>query len=326
MELIRGLHNLRERHRGCVLSIGNFDGFHRGHQALVARLREQAQRAGVPAAVQVFEPTPREFFARGQAPVLSSAGTARIEGPGRVATLRDKLAQLESAGVQRVLCVRFNRRFASLAAAQYVEQVLVGALGVRAVVVGEDFRFGAGRSGDLALLEECGERFGFTAEAVAAVGVDGERASSTALRKALAVPDFARAQRLLGRPYALGGRVRRGAQLGRKLGMPTVNVPLRRRPALRMGVYAVRVRAAGRDWDGVANLGVRPMLEKKGLEEGGCVLEAHVFGEPGSLYGQAVEVRFMQFLRDERRFESFDALAAQMQADGAQARAVLGTR
>jgi riboflavin kinase/FMN adenylyltransferase len=308
MELIRGLHNLRERHRGCVLSIGNFDGFHRGHQALVARLREQAQRAGVPAAVQVFEPTPREFFAPERA-------------PGRVATLRDKLAQFEAAGVRRVLCVRFDRRFAAMPAARYVEQVLVGALGVRAVVVGDDFRFGAGRDGDLALLQECGARFGFTAEAVAAVQAGGERASSTALREALAVPDFARAQRLLGRPYALGGRVRRGAQLGRKLGMPTVNVPLRHRPALRMGVYAVRVRAAGRDWDGVANLGVRPMLERSG-----CVLEAHVFGEPGSLYGQAVEVRFMEFLRDERRFESFDALAAQMQADGAQARAVLGTR
>jgi len=310
MELIRGLHNLRERHRGCVLSIGNFDGFHRGHQALVARLKQQARRAQAPATVQIFEPTPREFFGRGQA-------------PGRVATLRDKLAQLEAAGVERVLCVRFNRHLAALTAAAYVEDVLVGRLGVRAVVVGDDFRFGAGRGGDLALLKELGGRFGFAAEAVAAVEAGGERASSTALRQALAVPDLARAERLLGRRYALCGRVRRGAQLGRKLGMPTVNVPLRRPPALRLGIYAVRVRAAGRDWDGVASLGVRPMLEKKGLGQGGCVLEAHVFGEPGSLYGQLVEVRFMQFLRDERRFESFDALAAQMQADGAQARAVL---
>ena len=305
MELIRGLHNLRERHRGCVLSIGNFDGFHRGHQALVARLREHAQRAGVPAVVQVFEPTPRERFAPGQA-------------PGRVATLRDKLAQLAAAGVERVLVVRFSAAFAAIPAARYVEDVLVGKLGVRAIVVGNDFRFGAGRGGDLALLKELGGRLGFTAEAVAAVEVDGERASSTALRAALAVPDLARAARLLGRPYALSGRVRRGAQLGRKLGMPTVNVPLRRWPALRLGVYAVRVRVAGREWDGVANIGVRPMVAG-----GRCVLEAHVFGEPGTLYGQGVEVRFVEFLRDERKFESFDALAAQMQADGAQARAVL---
>jgi riboflavin kinase/FMN adenylyltransferase len=310
MELIRGLHNLRERHRGCVLSIGNFDGFHCGHQALVGRLRQHAARLGVPVAVQVFEPTPREVFAPAQA-------------PGRVATFRDKLAQLAGAGVDRVLCVRFSRRFAAIDAAAYVEDVLVGRLGVRAVVVGDDFRFGAGRGGDFKLLQELGQRFGFAVEAVAAVQAGGERASSTALREALAVPDLARAGRLLGRPYALGGRVRRGAQLGRKLGMPTVNVPMRRRPALRLGIYAVRVRAAGREWDGVASFGVRPMLERKGLERSDCVLEAHVFGDPGTLYGQAVEVRFVEFLREERRFESFDALAAQMQVDGAQARAVL---
>jgi riboflavin kinase / FMN adenylyltransferase len=309
MELIRGLHNLRERHRGCVLSIGNFDGFHRGHQALIARLRQHAARARVPVAVQIFEPTPREYFARGK------AGAAP---PGRVATFRDKLAALSGAGVERLLCVRFNQRFAAIPAQRYVEDVLVARLGIQAIVVGDDFRFGAGRGGDLRLLRELGAKHGFVAEAVEAVTVGGERASSTALREALAVPDLARAGRLLGRPYVLSGRVRRGAQLGRKLGMPTVNVPLRRRPALRMGVYAVRVRAAGREWDGVANIGVRPMLEKSA-----CVLEAHLFGEPGSLYGQMVEVGFTEFLRDEQRFESFDALAAQMQADGAQARAVL---
>jgi riboflavin kinase/FMN adenylyltransferase len=307
MELIRGLHNLRERHRGCVLSIGNFDGFHRGHQALIARLREQARRHAVPATVQVFEPTPRELFAPAKA-------------PGRVATLRDKLAQLEGAGVERVFVVRFDQAFAAIAAATYVEQVLVGKLGIRAIMVGEDFRFGAGRGGDVALLRELGARFGFAVDAVSAVQVGGERASSTALREALAVPDFARAERLLGRPYVLSGRVRHGARLGRKLGMPTVNVPLRRRPALRLGVYAVRVRVAGREWDGVANIGIRPMLQ-----DSRCVLEAHVFGDPGTLYGQAVEVRFMEFMRDEQRFESFDALAAQMQADGAQARAILGS-
>jgi riboflavin kinase/FMN adenylyltransferase len=305
MELICGLHNLRERHRGCVLSIGNFDGFHRGHQALIERLQQHAHRANVLMAVQVFEPTPREFFARGPR-------------PGRIATLRDKLAHLEAAGVARVLCVRFDEKFAAIPARTYVEDVLVGKLGIEGIVVGDDFRFGAGRTGDLALLRELGAKHGFIAEAVHTVAIDGERASSSALREALAVPDLARAQRLLGRPYALSGRVRRGAQLGRKLGMPTVNVPMRRRPALRMGVYAVRVLAAGREWDGVANIGVRPMLENSA-----CVLEAHLFGDPGTLYGQVVEVRFMKFLRDEQRFESFDALAAQMQADGAQARAAL---
>ncbi|MGH8442180.1 MAG: bifunctional riboflavin kinase/FAD synthetase [Nevskiaceae bacterium] len=313
MELIRGLHNLRERHRGCVLSIGNFDGFHRGHQALIARLRQFAARHRVPVAVQIFEPTPRELFARGKA-------------PGRVATFRDKLAQLSAAGVDRVLCVRFGTRFAAIEAGRYVEEVLVGKLGVKAVVVGDDFRFGAGRDGDLALLQKLGAKHAFEAEAVGTVAAGGERVSSTAVREALAVPDLARAERLLGRPYALGGRVRRGQQLGHKLGMPTVNVPMRRRPALRMGVYAVQVRCAGREWSGVASLGVRPTLARAGLERSDCVLEAHVFGEPGSLYGELVEVRFMKFLRDEQRFESFEALAAQMQADGAQARAALGVR
>jgi riboflavin kinase/FMN adenylyltransferase len=306
MELIRGLHNLRERHRGCVLSIGNFDGFHRGHQALIARLRQHAARLAVPVAVQIFEPTPREVFDQASA-------------PGRIATFRDKLAQLQAAGVERVLCVRFSPRFAAIEATRYVEDVLAGWLGARAVVVGNDFRFGAGRGGDVTLLQKLGARLGFEAEALGAVTVGGERVSSTAVREALASPDLARAERLLGRPYALGGRVRRGAQLGRKLGMPTVNVPMRRKPALRMGVYAVQVRCAGREWSGVANLGIRPMLERHD-----CVLEAHVFGDPGSLYGEHVEVRFMKFLRDEQRFESFEALAAQMQEDGAQARAALG--
>ncbi len=306
MELIRGLHNLRERHRGCVLSIGNFDGFHRGHQALVAQLKRHAGRHKLPVAVQVFEPTPREFFAPAQA-------------PGRVATFRDKLRQLAGAGVDRVLCVRFCKRLASIPAQRYVEEILVGKLGVKAVVIGDDFRFGAGRGGDVALLKELGGRRGFEVDAIGTVVAGGEPVSSTAVREALAVPDLARAERLLGRPYALGGRVRRGLQLGRKLGMPTVNVPMRRRPALRMGVYAVRVRAGAREWNGVANLGVRPMLEP-----GGCVLEAHVFGEPGSLYGEVVDVQFVKFLRDEQRFASLEALAAQMQEDGAQARALLG--
>lgn len=307
MELIRGLHNLRDRHHGCVLSIGNFDGFHRGHQALVSRLRQQAERQRLPAVVQVFEPTPREFFAPDRA-------------PGRIATFRDKLKHLEQAGVNRVLCVRFNRRFAAMPAEQFVEEVLVGKLGVKAIVVGDDFRFGAERGGHLALLQRLGAQGGFTAEALGTVEVEGERVSSTAVREALAVPDLERAARLLGRPYTLSGRVRRGLRLGRKLGMPTVNLPMKRRPALHMGVYAVRARVAGQVWDGVASLGVRPTLERSA-----CLLETHLFGEPGELYGAAVEVEFRKFLRAEQRFESLDALAAQMQRDGAEAKTWLRT-
>lgn len=306
MELIRGLHNLRERHRGCVLSIGNFDGFHRGHQALIARLRRHAERTGLPMAAQIFEPTPREYFAPAQA-------------PGRVATFRDKLAQLDAAGVARVLCTRFGRRFAAMPAERYVEDVLAAKLGVAAVVVGDDFRFGATRAGDFALLQRLGERFGFVAEALGTIEVAGERVSSSAVRAALETPDLAHVERLLGRPYALSGRVRRGRQLGRKLGMPTVNIVMRRRPALRFGVYAVRVLAGGRRWDGVASIGVRPTL----APDGGCLLEAHLFGASEEFYGRVVEVAFAKFLRPELRFDSLEALAAQMQADGVAAQAWL---
>lgn len=303
MELIRGLHNLRDRHCGCVLSIGNFDGFHRGHQALVARLREHAQRCKVPAVVQVFEPTPREFFAKGKA-------------PGRIATFRGKLAALERAGVDRVLCVRFGKKFAAIAAEQYVDEVLVNKLGMKAVVIGDDFRFGAGRGGDVALLRQMGARHGFVAEALGTVEIGGLRVSSSALREALASPDLARASILLGRPYSLTGRVRRGQQLGRKLGMPTLNVHLHRAPALRYGVYVVRVSCEGREWEGVANIGVRPSIASND-----CVLEAHLFDATENLYSKVVDVTFLKFLRDEAKFDSMDALAAQMQRDGAAARA-----
>ena len=349
MELIRGLHNLHERHRGCVLSIGNFDGFHRGHQALIAQLREHAERLNVPAVVQIFEPTPRDFFSKSQAPVLSSAGAARIEGPGRVATFRDKLRQLKSAGVERVLCVRFNKRFAAIPAQDFVERVLVKQLGVKALVVGDDFRFGAGRGGDLELLQRLGAQHGFVAESLSAVQVEGERVSSTAVRAALALADLEHTARLLGRPYALSGRVRRGLQLGRKLGMPTANIALTRKPALKYGVYVVQAECkgcpspnlsplaqgeggtsglrppasrTGRRWMGVANIGVRPTLEHSA-----CLLEVHLFGgvgePPPDIYGQVLQVRFLKFLRPERRFDSLDALAQQMQQDGAQARAWL---
>jgi riboflavin kinase/FMN adenylyltransferase len=301
------LHNLRDRHRGCVLSIGNFDGFHRGHQALIARLREHARRLRVPAAVQIFEPTPREVFAKDGA-------------PGRCATFRGKLAALEKAGVERVLCVRFGRNFAAIAAEDYVNEVLVKKLGVKAVVVGDDFRFGAGRGGDLALLQALGAKLGFIAESLPTVAASGARASSSALRESLAKPDFARAAELLGRPYSILGRVRRGAQLGRKLGMPTVNIHLHKKPALRFGVYAVRVTVNGRSFEGVANVGIRPAI---GTRE--CLLEAHLFDFNGDLYGEVVDVEFVKFLRDEAKFDSMEALAAQMQRDGAEARAVFGS-
>lgn len=306
MEFIHGLHNLRERHRGCVLSIGNFDGFHLGHQALVARLKQHAAQLSLPAVVQIFEPTPREFFAPDAA-------------PGRINSLRGKLRALEQAGVDRVHCLRFGRQLAAWPAQRYVEEMLVAKLGVKAVLVGDDFKFGAGRGGDIGLLQKLGKQHGFIAEPMGTVQTNGLRVSSSAVREALAQPDLQKAGRLLGNPYRYLGRVRKGLQLGRKLNMPTANIPMRRKPSLRLGVYAVRARIErGVAQAGVASLGVRPTL-------GGtpCLLETHLFNSPGELYGRVMEVEFVQFLRAEEKFDSLDALAAQMKQDCDEARKIL---
>mgnify|MGYP000294134218 CR=1 FL=1 len=305
MELIRGLHNLAPRHRGCVLSIGNFDGLHLGHQALIARLRELSRQHGLPSTVMVFEPTPREYLNPQTAP-------ARISG------FRGKLRLLQRSGVDRVLLLRFDRRLAHLAAEDFVRQILQQGLGVRAVVVGDDFRFGHKRGGDVSLLRAMSGDGGFSVEGLGSVEVDGLRCSSTAVRQALALPELDRAHTLLGRRYRAVGRVRRGLQLGRKLGMPTANLVLRRGTALAHGVYSVKAywpeRPEGAP--GVASLGVRPTL---GLTA--CLLETHVFGDPVSLYGAEIEIEFWEYQRPQLRFESLDALAAQMQLDGKRAQA-----
>jgi riboflavin kinase/FMN adenylyltransferase len=303
MELIRGIHNLRDRHRGCVLTIGNFDGVHLGHQSLIAKTRELAQRHSVPACLLTFEPLPREFFAKDRT-------------SPRVSTFRGKLCAIEEQGVDRLILQRFGRDFASWSAERFIDELLVQKLGVRAVAIGDDFHFGAQRRGDLAMLERAGKEHGFEAHRIDSIVRDGQRCSSSALREALAQPDLARAATMLGRPYRVVGRVRRGLQLGRKLGMPTVNVFLHRRLALRLGIYVVRARVAGRQWNGVASIGVRPTL---GFTR--CLLETHLFGEPGELYGAVMEVEFHHWLREERRFDSLELLAGQMQRDKADAAA-----
>ncbi len=304
MELIRGLHNLAPRHRGSVVSIGNFDGLHRGHQALIAKLKTLSVQHGLPSTVVIFEPTPREFFAKDAA-------------PPRIANLRDKLRGLERAGIDRVLCLRFDRKLAALSAENFIERVLIDGLGTRAVIVGDDFRYGKNRSGDLALLRQVGAKSGFTAEGVGTIVLDAQRCSSTGLREALQKPDLDAAERMLGHRYRILGRVRGGLKLGAKLGMPTANLHLHKPPALAQGVYAVRAYwgARPRGARAVASLGVRPTL---GLSA--CLLETHVFDFNGSLYGAEMEIEFWRYLRPQLRFDTLDALAAQMQADGADAR------
>jgi riboflavin kinase/FMN adenylyltransferase len=309
MELIRGLHNLAPRHRGSVVSIGNFDGLHRGHQALIERLHALSAQHGLPSTVLMFEPMPREYF----------AGDA---APPRIDSLRSKLRGLEALGIDRVLCLRFDARLAAMSGEDFIRRVLLDGLDTRAVIVGDDFRYGYKRSGDLALLQKIGAAEGFTAEGLGTVALAGERFSSTALRSALTAPDLARAAKLLGRRYRMRGRVRHGLKLGRTLDMPTANLTVHHRAALAHGVYAVRAYWPERPEgvDGVASIGVRPTLA-----ESACLLETHLFDFSGLLYGLELEIEFHQFLRPQVKFDSLDALKMQMQVDGAQARAVLET-
>lgn len=298
MELVRGLHNLRPRHHGCVLTVGSYDGFHRGHQAVLAKLREVAAAFDLPSTLLTFEPMPREFFDPGNA-------------PARLADFREKVEDAAGLGLERLVCARFDRRFAAMPPEAFVRELLVDGLGVRYLLVGEDFRFGRERAGDVSLLRRLGDVLGFETASLPAVLEGGERISSTRVRRALAAGEPERAARLLGRPYRIGGRVRPGAMLGRTLGIPTANLRVTRKPAPRFGVYAVEaVLEDGRVLPAAANLGVRPTVNGRG-----CLLEVHLLDYAGDLYGRRLEVRFRHFLRPEKRFHDTGALRTQMRAD-----------
>lgn len=303
MELVRGRHNLRSRHRGCALTIGNFDGTHLGHQAVIAQLRERAAELGVPACVVTFEPHPREFFDPERA-------------PARLSRLRDKVDALAALGVDRVLVLRFDAALAALEPQAFIDELLIDQLGVRHVVVGDDFRFGRGRRGDRDLLAHAGRETGFGVEAAATCVLDGERVSSTRVRDALAAGDLDRAARLLGGPYTIRGRVIHGEKLGRDLGYPTANIALDRYRLPLTGVLAVVAwDASGRRLPGVANLGWRPTV-------GGTrpLLEVHVFDFDRDLYGSHLRVELHARLRAEERFDSVAAMTKRMHEDARQAR------
>jgi riboflavin kinase/FMN adenylyltransferase len=290
-----------------ALTIGNFDGVHRGHQAMLTRLTEAAADLSLPAAVLTFDPHPREFFAREAA-------------PPRLSTLRDRLERFAVLGVRRVYIARFNAALAGLSAGNFIAEVLVRGLGTRWVLVGEDFRFGRGRAGDLALLRASARTF--SVEAMPTVSVDGERVSSSVIRAALAQGELESAARLLGRPYAIAGRVAHGDKRGRSLGFPTANVPLRHKPVL-SGIFAVRVRGLGDSpRAGVASLGVRPTI----VANAPPLLEVFVFDFDEAIYGRRVSVEFLHKLRDEERYADLDALKRQIHADVAQARDYFATQ
>lgn len=307
MEVIRGWHNVRPEHRGCVATIGNFDGVHLGHRALIEQLAALGRERAVPATLVTFEPQPLEFFTGEGAPT-------------RITRLRDKLRALDALPVDRVAVLRFDSALCSMSPVEFVDTFLVGGFGVRAVVAGQDFRFGYRGEGTFDLLSELGERHGFEAIRRETFSVRGGRVSSTLIRDALANDELEIARELLGRSYSLSGRVARGDQRGRTIGFPTLNLPIRRhRPALR-GVYAVKISGLdGRDLDGVANIGTRPTIDGHGV-----VLETHVFDWSGDAYGRYVDVAFVAKIRDERKFDSFDELRDRIAMDADRAREILG--
>ena len=298
MELIRGIHNLRAQHHGCVATIGNFDGVHLGHQKILQQVRDTAARLQQPATVMVFEPQPREFFAGDQA-------------PPRLTRFREKVERLTEYGAERVVCLQFNSRLRQLTGEAFIQQVLVQGLGVRHLVVGDDFRFGCDRAGDFHLLEKLGPERGFSVEHTHTFLMDEERVSSTRVRTTLASANMAGAARLLGRPYKIASRVVHGRKLGRTLGVPTANLLLGiRKPALN-GVFTVLARLKnGCLWPGVANIGLRPTVD--GVLP---ALEVHLHGFNRDIYAQPLEVFFLAKLRNEQKFEDLNALKQQIARD-----------
>jgi riboflavin kinase/FMN adenylyltransferase len=303
MRVIRGIPARADG--GVALTIGNFDGVHLGHRAMLARLEAQARGLGLVPCVMTFEPHPREFFAPDQAPT-------------RLASLREKIEVLGSLGVERVYVCRFDYDFARIAPEAFVERYLVDGVGVKWLLVGDDFRFGARRAGDFALLDTLGKRHDYVVESMSSVVVNGVRVSSTAVREALAEGRLDDAACLLGRPYSISGRVVKGDQLGRKLGFPTANVRMRHnRPPLG-GIFAVRLHGVDADpRDGVASLGVRPTVKSRGEP----TLEVYVLDFDGDIYGRQVRVEFLRKFRDEQKYVDLETLRRQIDVDVEQARA-----
>jgi riboflavin kinase/FMN adenylyltransferase len=283
----------------CALTIGNFDGVHRGHRTLVERVVASARELGLGSSVLTFEPHPREYL-------------APLQAPARLTRLRDKLELLQRAGVERVHVVRFDASFAALSAEQFVSQVLLEGLGVRWLLVGRDFRFGARRTGDYASLQLLAERNAFQLEAMPDIMMEGERVSSSAVRAALAAGEFARAERLLGHRYFISGRVAHGAKLGRDLGFPTANLVLRRAPPL-SGIYVVEVEGFG---PGVASVGRRPTVNPVAAP----LLEVHLLERDEPLYGRRLRVTFLKKLRDEAKFDGLATLREAIARDAREAR------
>lgn len=307
MPLIRGIDKLQKKHAPCVASIGNYDGVHLGHQHVITTLLEHSQRLGVKSTVITFEPLAKEFF--------------RPQSVERLTTIEERAELLFDLGVDQVLCIDFNAQFASYSPTDFVQDVLLDGLGVKHLCVGDDFRFGKDRAGDFALLSQLGRDNDFAVTAHDTFELDYARVSSGRVRLALAEGDFTLAQNLLGRPYSISGEVSKGQQLGRTINFPTANIVL---PTMLMpikGVFVIEATlASGAEVLGIANVGARPTVDGKENR-----LEVHLFDFDGDLYGQEISVRFIEKIRDEHKFDSFDDLKRQIQKDALRAREFLST-
>jgi len=297
MEIIRGLHNIRPRHRGCVVTLGNFDGVHHGHQMVLSHLNAKRDELRAASTLITFEPLPREFF---------RASTM----PARLTRFREKVILLNRTGIDRMLLLPFNERLAQVPARAVIEDFLVAQLNVRYVVVGDDFRFGHDREGDYAMLKAGGDRFGFDVSHIGTLTFDHARVSSSRIREALGRGELALAEKLLGHDLFIVGRVIEGRRLGRTLGTATANIALHRHRAPVEGVYAVEIDGLERRYRGVANVGVRPTVDGRTP-----VLEVHIFDFDRDIYGARLTITFRKKIRDEQRFPSLDALKAQIARD-----------
>ncbi|MFT5691892.1 MAG: riboflavin kinase/FMN adenylyltransferase [Oceanicoccus sp.] len=307
MELIRGLHNLRPEHQGCVTTIGAFDGVHLGHRAVLQQLIDKGQELDLPTVVVVFEPLPREFF-------------APLQAPARLMSFREKFLALKSLGIDRILRIRFTPAFRQLDAQEFINRVFVEGLGSRHLIVGDDFRFGHDRTGNFDVLKAAGQQNGFSVVATGTVEVFNERVSSTRIRKALEESDFALAEMLLGRVYSISGKVLVGQQLGRQLDAPTANVELHRLRAAMSGVYAAEVIVDTKRFFAVANVGNRPTVNDRVK----AILEVHLLDFHDDIYGKVIEVIFRKKIRDEKKFGSIDILKAQIHKDFDEGRRFFG--
>lgn len=314
MKVFRGLPNAAAR-APCALAIGNFDGVHLGHQALLSHLRDAATRLGIEAAVMSFEPHPRAFFAQ----MLGDLSKA----PSRIANLRDNLSALDLAGIDRVIVEHFNAHFAALSPEEFIQKILVDGLHVKLVMVGDDFRFGAKRAGDISTLIEAGQRLGFTVQTLSTVERHGKRISSSAVRAALSAGDFDEAKHLLGRPYQISGHVVHGQKLGRTLGFPTLNLRIAHHKPAVMGIFVVQVHGLSeKPLPAVASMGVRPTVD----DSGRVLLETHILDESVDAYGKVIQIEFLKKLRDEEKYIDLPTLTAAINRDADQARSYFQQR